>query len=561
MLIPDTVLQNRYKILRTIGKGGMGAVYLAQDTRLGNNVALKETFFEDEAMRRAFEHEARLLAGLRHPALPRVSDHFTENEGQFLVMEFIAGDDLETLLTRRNAPFPVNDVLAWAEQLLDALAYLHAQNPPVIHRDIKPQNLKLAGRQIILLDFGLAKGFAEGMSHTSNKSLYGYTPTYAPLEQMRNDGTDARSDIYALGATLYHFLTGTAPADALLRANAIIGGEIDPLRALCEANPNVPPAVARILHQALALHKGQRPADTLMFRQMLRNALRNANNGAPPAPTLLMTNGDAPRVTAPSDEETVLDVSPAQLSPANAGKGTAANQQGTTVVSQTRLPEQYAKRPATRAFAPVPEAAAAQPKQLYYGAAALLAALVLGVAGWAFTGRSQSAADAAQNAVPTMQQQLDVSSPMVTALPGATPDAAATPTASPAAQVLDANGQSSATPGVVTNSESANVAQPVNTPASQPTPYPQAQPQPTQQTPAQTQPTQAPVVAQQIQSAPPPVNQPQNITPPPLQQRDSWPPPPPNYPPPQPPWQPLPVGIVPRPGQGPMGPPPGPRRP
>jgi serine/threonine protein kinase len=403
------------------------------------------------------------------------------------------------------------------------------------------------------------------MSHTGNKSLYGYTPTYAPLEQMRNDGTDARSDIYALGATLYHLLTGTAPADALLRVNAIIGGEIDPLRALCEANPDVPPDVARILHQTLALHKGQRPADTLMLRQMLRNARRNANNGAPPPPTLLMPTGNAVRVTAPSDEETVLDVLPAQLSPANAGKGTAANQ-GATLASRTQLPEQRAKRPATRVAAPAAEAAAApQSKQLHYGVAALLAALLLGVAAWAFTGRGPAATDSAQNGVPATQPQFEVSSPMVTAWPAATPDAAATPAASPAAQLLDANGQPvpapSATPDAVSNNENTTLAQPGNTPPVQPAPYPQTPQQPIQQAPpAQTQPTQAPIIAQQTQSAPPPVNQPPSNAPPPLQQRDNRPLKP-NYPPPQPPWQPLPVGIVPRPGQGPMGPPPGPRRP
>lgn len=139
MLAPDALLQNRYLILRPIGKGGMGAVYLAKDERLGNTIALKETFFEDELLRKAFEREARLLAGLRHPALPRVIDHFTEETGQFLVMEFIPGDDLEEMFKEQGGPFPLSDVLRWADQLLDALDYLHTQEPPIIHRDIKPQ--------------------------------------------------------------------------------------------------------------------------------------------------------------------------------------------------------------------------------------------------------------------------------------------------------------------------------------------------------------------------------------------------------------------------------------
>ena len=281
MLKIDTILQNRYQILRTIGKGGMGAVYLAQDSRLGHTVALKETFFVEESMSRAFEREARLLAALRHPALPRVTDHFTENEGQFLVMEFIAGEDVETMLAQRGKAFPVPDVLDWGAQLLEALEYLHRQDPPVIHRDIKPQNLKLAGRQIILLDFGLAKGQAQGMAQTSGKSLYGYTATYAPLEQMRDSGTDARSDLYSWGATLYHLLTGSPPPDALMRANSVLGNRPDPLRPLHEVNPAVPHAVSRLIQQALALHSDQRPVSAALVRRMLTNARQQPNTVGP----------------------------------------------------------------------------------------------------------------------------------------------------------------------------------------------------------------------------------------------------------------------------------------
>jgi len=155
MLEPNTILQNRYVILRLIAQGGMGAVYEAKDRRLGHLVALKETFFSDELMRRAFEREAWLLASLRHAALPKVSDHFTEDGGQFLVMEFIPGIDLGKLLERQNKPFALAEVLHWGDQLLGALEYLHKQDPPVIHRDIKPQNLKLtAENEIILLDLG-----------------------------------------------------------------------------------------------------------------------------------------------------------------------------------------------------------------------------------------------------------------------------------------------------------------------------------------------------------------------------------------------------------------------
>src|SRR3989440_12290845 len=157
MLASGTVLQNRYVVERQIGEGGMGAVYVATDRRFGSTVALKETFFDDPNLRKAFEREARLLNHLRHTALPRVSDHFTEGEGQFLVMEYIPGEDLSDMLKQRGGPFPPPQVLAWAHQLLHAPDYLHTQEPAVIHRAIKPQNLKLTARdQNVLLDFGLA---------------------------------------------------------------------------------------------------------------------------------------------------------------------------------------------------------------------------------------------------------------------------------------------------------------------------------------------------------------------------------------------------------------------
>src|ERR1044071_1361064 len=129
MLSEETVLQGRYRVVRQLGQGGMGAVYEAIDERLDTTVALKETFFAEEKLRKQFEREARLLARMHHPALPRVSDHFTEGEGQFLVMQYIAGDDLSEMLARKRSPFPANQVLTWADQLLDAPDYLHTPAP------------------------------------------------------------------------------------------------------------------------------------------------------------------------------------------------------------------------------------------------------------------------------------------------------------------------------------------------------------------------------------------------------------------------------------------------
>ncbi|HEX8637917.1 MAG TPA: serine/threonine-protein kinase, partial [Pyrinomonadaceae bacterium] len=175
MIEAGKVLQNRYRVERQIGQGGMGAVYVAVDERFGSVVAIKETLVPEDAYRKAIEREARLLNSLKHVALPRVSDYFFDDNGQFIVMEYIAGEDLFEMMARNGKPFPLEDVLKWADQLLDALDFLHTQEIPVIHRDIKPQNLKLTARgQIILLDFGLAKGNPTDISHqTAAKSIFG----------------------------------------------------------------------------------------------------------------------------------------------------------------------------------------------------------------------------------------------------------------------------------------------------------------------------------------------------------------------------------------------------
>jgi hypothetical protein len=294
MLLPETVLQGRYRIGRQLGQGGMGAVYEAVDLRLDTVVALKETLFTDEKLRKQFEREARLLARLHHPALPRVSDHFTEGEGQFLVMQYIPGEDLFEMQTRRASAFPQSDVLRWADQLCDALDYLHTQDPQVIHRDIKPQNLKLTSRgQVVLLDFGLAKGSAGQLTAvTTSASIFGYTPNYAPLEQVQGLGTDARSDLYSLGATLYHLLTNVKPPDALSRAGAVVNGMEDPLKPADEVAPQISPAVARVLEVAMS----QKRDDRYESAQMMREALNSAATGSlGESATLLTSTGTTTR--------------------------------------------------------------------------------------------------------------------------------------------------------------------------------------------------------------------------------------------------------------------------
>src|SRR6267142_6409538 len=294
MLAPETILQNRYRIVRQLGEGGMGAVYEAIDERLDATVALKETFFADERLRKQFEREARLLARMHHPALPRVSDHFGEGDGQFLVMQFIPGYDLSQMMVHKQAPFPPDQVLTWGDQLLDALDYLHTQDPQIIHRDIKPQNLKLTGRgQIILLDFGLAKGQTGGVSMvTTSASIYGYTPNYAPLEQIQGLGTDARSDIYALSATLYHLMTAVKPPDALTRAAALVNGQPDPLTPANEISASIGPEVAGVLARAMSQNRDQRYPTAA--------AMRDALKGPAKAATLVGRSEAATMLQAPS---------------------------------------------------------------------------------------------------------------------------------------------------------------------------------------------------------------------------------------------------------------------
>jgi parallel beta-helix repeat protein len=279
---PDTLLQNRYKIVRLLGQGGMGAVYKALDQQTGSTIALKQSLASDPSLRKAFEREARILTRLRHPSLPIVSNYFAQENGQFLVMQFIPGDDLGTLLERKKTMFlkesAVPWIMQWAMQLLDALTYLHTQQPPILHRDIKPQNLKLTrDGTIMLLDFGMAKSAGDQTRQSIVQSVRGYTTQYASLEQIQGLGTQPASDIYALAATMYHLFTGKAPPDALTRLAAMLEGSEDPLRSAHELNPNVPPVLALILHQALS----QKISDRFTTASAMRKALKLAHKSTP----------------------------------------------------------------------------------------------------------------------------------------------------------------------------------------------------------------------------------------------------------------------------------------
>jgi Tol biopolymer transport system component len=238
------LLYGRYRIDSILGRGGMGSVYKSLDENLGIPVAVKENLFTTEEYARQFRREATILAGLRHSNLPRVTDHFViAGQGQYLVMDYIDGDDLHTRIEKGNLP---SERLAvdWARQICDALNYLHNRQPPVVHRDIKPGNIRITSEgRAVLVDFGLARLMEGPTTTTGAKAM---TPGYSPPEQYGASRTDSRTDIYALAATMYTLLTGAMPEDGLERA---LGQRT--LTRLRARNPKVSAGVAAAIEKAL----------------------------------------------------------------------------------------------------------------------------------------------------------------------------------------------------------------------------------------------------------------------------------------------------------------------
>jgi serine/threonine-protein kinase len=246
-------------VVEKIGSGGMGEVYKTIDLRLNTTVAVKVRTLNNPESHRAFQREAQFLSNLRHPSLPSVKDYFVKDETQYLVMEYIEGEDLKQQLQRRQKSFSVGEVLDWTKQLLNVLFFLHKEG--VQHRDIKPANIKIRNGRLFLLDFSIAYGQVGEMSTMSSRSFSwnSYTPDFAPLEQINGEKTSPASDLYALAGTIYYLLTGVKPESAAYRIQVMALDKKDPLKDIRFHLPNLNPDVASAIMSALQLNMDERP--------------------------------------------------------------------------------------------------------------------------------------------------------------------------------------------------------------------------------------------------------------------------------------------------------------
>ncbi|MFC1879155.1 SUMF1/EgtB/PvdO family nonheme iron enzyme [Chloroflexota bacterium] len=264
-LSPGQTLNNRYRVVKLLGQGGFGAVYRAWDLNMEAPCAVKENFDTSQEAVRQFKREATILHKLRHPNLPQVSDHFSvPGQGQYLVMDFVEGEDLQEMLQRVGSPLPEAQVLDWTGQVCDALEYLHSQDPPIIHRDIKPANIKITPQgKAMLVDFGIAKVYDVNLATTMGARAV--TPGFSPPEQYGQGATDAQSDIYALGATCYTLLTGQAPPDSV----DMITKRTPQPPAVSAVNPQVSLHTSAAIERAMQLDAEERYPTIGGFRENL----------------------------------------------------------------------------------------------------------------------------------------------------------------------------------------------------------------------------------------------------------------------------------------------------
>lgn len=286
MLAPNTLLLDKYVIARTMGSGESGAVYLGYAIATNAPVAIKQTWLFRRVQRQVIERTVPGLLELDHPALPRYVESFFDNEEHFLIMEFIPGDDLNEYMHRAGGPVPLELVLAVAETVAGALDYLHTRQPPIVHRNVRPENIKLTpDDRIVLMDIGLSAGTTIDETYSQTLDPVAYTPVYASPEELRGVATDARSDIFSLGTSLYALLTGTLPPDPMERMRAsMMGDGPDPMRRADEILPSVPETLADLVARATALHREARPRSAAEIRASLDAivAARRTNALAPP---------------------------------------------------------------------------------------------------------------------------------------------------------------------------------------------------------------------------------------------------------------------------------------
>jgi tetratricopeptide (TPR) repeat protein/predicted Ser/Thr protein kinase len=265
-LMPGDILQQRYRVVKLLGEGGFGAVYLAEDVRLqGRRIALKISFDNSSDAEKQFSFEAGTLARLHHQGLPTVSDYFVETGGQlFLVMDYIEGQDLTDVVTNSRKPVSEAEALNWIIQICEAVAHLHEQPKPIIHRDIKPPNIKITSEgRAVLVDFGIAKQFTPGKR--TAKIAKAFSPGFSPKEQYIGT-TDARADVYALGATLYCLLTRRVPPDAFEERFLAK----TPLPSPRQFNPHLSPALEQVIMRAMALEAQYRYRNARELLQALQ---------------------------------------------------------------------------------------------------------------------------------------------------------------------------------------------------------------------------------------------------------------------------------------------------